>query len=47
MRHAALHAQKQHIVWQQVIMKAQNTFPAAPLSKGTTLQSLDALHPKK
>jgi hypothetical protein len=34
MRHAALHAQEQHIIWQQVIMKVQNTSPAAPLSKG-------------
>jgi hypothetical protein len=36
MRHAALHAQQQHIVWQQVIMKVQNTSPAGPLSKEPT-----------
>jgi len=33
-RHAALHVQGQHIIWQQVIMKLKDTFPAAPLSKG-------------
>jgi len=33
-QHAALHAQQQHIVWQQVLMKLNNTFRAAPLSKG-------------
>jgi len=36
MRHAAIHAQEQHIIWQQVIMKSQDTFQAAPLSKGST-----------
>jgi len=35
MQHAALHAQGQHIIWQQVIMKLKDTFPAVPLSKGT------------
>jgi hypothetical protein len=35
MQHAALHAQGQHIIWQQVVMKLKDTFPAAPLSKGS------------
>jgi len=26
LRHAALHAQEQQIVWQQVLMKLENTF---------------------
>jgi hypothetical protein len=34
MQHAALHTQGQHIIWQQVIMKLKNTFPAVPKSKG-------------
>jgi hypothetical protein len=33
MQHAALHAQKQHIIWQQVVMKLKNTFPGLRLSK--------------
>ena len=33
MRHAALHAQEQHIVWQQVFMKGKNTLRAFPMSK--------------
>jgi hypothetical protein len=37
MRHAALHVQGQHIIWQQVFMKLKNTFPTAPLSKGKAL----------
>jgi hypothetical protein len=35
MQHAALHVQGQHIIWQQVIMKLKDTFPAVSLSKGT------------
>jgi hypothetical protein len=34
MQHAALHTHGQHIIWQQVIMKAKNTFPTFPKSKG-------------
>jgi hypothetical protein len=34
-QHAALHMLGQHIIWQQVIMKLQDTFPAAPLSKSS------------
>jgi hypothetical protein len=33
-QHAALRVHGQHIIWQQVIMKLQDTFPATPLSKG-------------
>jgi len=33
-QHAALHVHGQHIIWQQVIMKLKDTFPAVPLSKG-------------
>jgi len=33
-QHAALHVQGKHISWQQVIIKVEDTFPAAPLSKG-------------
>ena len=33
MQHAASHAQGQHIIWQQVIMKLKNTFPGPRLSK--------------
>jgi hypothetical protein len=33
-QHAALHAQGQHIVWQQVLMKIQDTFRVVALSKG-------------
>jgi len=46
-QHAALHVHGQHIIWQQFFMKLKDTFPAALLSKGTVLQSLDALHSKK
>jgi hypothetical protein len=35
-QHAALHVHGQHITWQQVIMKLKDTFPAVPLSKGTS-----------
>jgi len=34
-QHAALHAQGQHLIWQQVFMKLKDTFLAAPLSKET------------
>jgi hypothetical protein len=37
-QHAALHAQQQHIVWQQVFMKIKDTFWGAPLSKGKSPQ---------
>jgi hypothetical protein len=47
MRHAALHVQGQFIIWQQVFMKLKDTHQAAPLSKGKTLQTLDAQHSKK
>jgi hypothetical protein len=38
-QHAALHAQKQHIIWQQVFIKLNGTFPAAALSKGKSLKN--------
>jgi hypothetical protein len=34
LQHAALHMREQHIIWQQIIMKLKDTFPAIPLSKG-------------
>jgi hypothetical protein len=33
-QHAALHAQGQHIVWQQFLIKVKNTFPSSLKSKG-------------
>jgi hypothetical protein len=47
MRHAALHVQAQHIIWQQVLINIKDTSGATPLSKGMTPQKLDASHPKK
>jgi hypothetical protein len=38
MRHAALHAQQQPIVWQQVFMKIKDTFLALPMSNGKSPQ---------
>ena len=35
MRHAALRAQKQHIIWQEVIMKTENTSWSLPCQKKT------------
>jgi hypothetical protein len=35
MRHAALRAQKQHIIWQEVIMKPENTSWPPPCQKKT------------
>jgi hypothetical protein len=33
MRHAALHVQGQHIIWQQFLMKLDDTFAAPQKSK--------------
>jgi hypothetical protein len=33
-QHAALHAQGQHIIWQQLLIKVKDTFPGFPKSKG-------------
>jgi hypothetical protein len=33
MQHAALHAQQQHIIWQQFFMNEQDTFRRPSLSK--------------
>jgi hypothetical protein len=47
MRHAALRALEQHIIWQQFIMKVETTAKAGAKSKPKPSQSLDAWHSKK
>jgi hypothetical protein len=34
-QHAALHAQEQHIIWQQVLITVENTLLPSPESKET------------
>jgi hypothetical protein len=46
-RHAALRNLVQHIIWQQVFMKPQNTVTIAPMSKDRPSQHLDAAYRKK
>jgi hypothetical protein len=47
LQHAALHAQKQHIIWQHFFMSIQTTFVSLSLSKGKALQGLDARDSKR
>jgi len=46
-RHAALRAHEQHTIWQQVIIKIENTLQSAFKSKEDRQDNLDASHSKK
>ncbi len=46
MQHAALHAQGQHIIWQQIFIKRKNT-PRPPLSQRKVLTNFRCIEFKK